>query len=427
MSLFLLFLGTFVLSDALIWVRGAVRLRRKRASRVARIGFHLFMFLQAGSLAAILGTRSVGLNIDDFLPTYVLVLVYIWHFLLALPTLILHLLGLFWSALKAIGRSMTPTHKGLGALPIIRPLEGQGRPVSRREFLATTAILTPPLLTLGLGVFGKRQLSHVGVRRLTLTLPTLPPALDGLTIAHLSDTHVGRFTHGETLNTIIAQTNALKADLTVFTGDLIDHSLDALPTAVRMLEQIEGPVVVCEGNHDLFESAAQFREGLKASSGFTTLINEATTLTLRGYPVQLLGLRWGGPPSDQRQRFSEEEMAASIRECLALRDPAAFPILLAHHPHAWDHAQAIPLTFAGHTHGGQFMLTGELGMGPAMFRYWSGLYTRTDAAGRPSALVVSNGSGNWFPLRVGAPAEIIHLTLRRGPLAQSAPEDQAGV
>jgi predicted MPP superfamily phosphohydrolase len=29
-------------------------------------------------------------------------------------------------------------------------------------------------------------------------------------------------------------------------------------------------------------------------------------------------------------------------------------------------------------------------------------------------LVVGNGTGNWFPLRVNAPAEIIHLTLRRG-------------
>ncbi|HWL54728.1 MAG TPA: metallophosphoesterase [Chthoniobacteraceae bacterium] len=413
MSLFLLFLSTFIVADALVWVRGAIRLRKKGASRVARALFHLFMILQAGSLAMILGTRSLGLNVDDFLPTYVLVLVYIWHFLLALPTLILHLIGLFWAAARAIWRSLAPQRRGFGTMPIIQPVPVRGRSVSRREFLATTAILTPPILTLGLGVLGQRQLSQVGVRRLTVTLPTLPPALDGLTIAHLSDTHVGRFTHGAVLDEIVTRTNALKADLTLFTGDLIDHSLDALPSAVRMLEQIEGPVVVCEGNHDLFESASQFRETLKASSGFTTLINEATTLTLRGETVQLLGLRWGGPPSEKRQRYSEEQMASSLRDLLALRLPSAFPILLAHHPHAWDHAPGIPLTFAGHTHGGQFMLTGELGMGPAMFRYWSGLYTRNDASGSPSALVVSNGTGNWFPLRVGAPAEIIHLTLRR--------------
>jgi predicted MPP superfamily phosphohydrolase len=43
-----------------------------------------------------------------------------------------------------------------------------------------------------------------------------------------------------------------------------------------------------------------------------------------------------------------------------------------------------------------------------MFRYWSGLYQKAS-----SALVVSNGAGNWFPLRTAAPAEVLQLTLRR--------------
>lgn len=35
-----------------------------------------------------------------------------------------------------------------------------------------------------------------------------------------------------------------------------------------------------------------------------------------------------------------------------------------------------------------------------MFNDWSGLYRK------PSSLVVSNGVGHWFSLRVDAPAEI---------------------
>ena len=54
------------------------------------------------------------------------------------------------------------------------------------------------------------------------------------------------------------------------------------------------------------------------------------------------------------------------------------------------------------------MLNAETGFGPMMFRYWSGHYTRGD-----SHLIVSNGVGNWFPLQTRAPAEIIHITLRR--------------
>jgi hypothetical protein len=43
------------------------------------------------------------------------------------------------------------------------------------------------------------------------------------------------------------------------------------------------------------------------------------------------------------------------RVLLALRDPEAFPILLAHHSHAWHAATAaqLTLTLSNHTHGGQ--------------------------------------------------------------------------
>jgi predicted MPP superfamily phosphohydrolase len=54
------------------------------------------------------------------------------------------------------------------------------------------------------------------------------------------------------------------------------------------------------------------------------------------------------------------------------------------------------------------MVNSKLGAGSAMFRYWSGLYQKNSRA-----LVVGNGTGNWFPVRINAPAEIIHLTLRR--------------
>jgi len=90
------------------------------------------------------------------------------------------------------------------------------------------------------------------------------------------------------------------------------------------------------------------------------------------------------------------------------RDLTLFPILLAHHPHSWDEAAArgIPLVLSGHTHGGQIMLTPTIGAGPLRFKYWSGLYQKPG-----SSLIVSNGVGNWFPLRVNAPAEILHITL----------------
>jgi predicted MPP superfamily phosphohydrolase len=146
------------------------------------------------------------------------------------------------------------------------------------------------------------------------------------------------------------------------------------------------------------------------ASGIRLLVNESELLAVRGHPMQLLGLRWGGPGFGRRQGSGDAAIAASFSELIRLRDPEAFPVLLAHHPHAFDAAAAaqLPLTLSGHTHGGQLMLNAETGFGPMMFRYWSGLYTKGD-----SHLIVSNGVGNWFPLRTSAPAEIIHVTLRR--------------
>jgi predicted MPP superfamily phosphohydrolase len=82
--------------------------------------------------------------------------------------------------------------------------------------------------------------------------------------------------------------------------------------------------------------------------------------------------------------------------------------LLAHHPHSFDAAAqaGFPLILSGHTHGGQIMLTSQVGLGRVRFRYTSGLYEKPG-----SKLIVNNGLGNWFPLRINAPAELVHITL----------------
>jgi hypothetical protein len=67
------------------------------------------------------------------------------------------------------------------------------------------------------------------------------------------------------------------------------------------------------------------------------------------------------------------------------------------------------LVLSGHTHGGQLMLSRNFGVGPLRFRYWAGLYKKPN-----SQLFISNGFGSWFPLRVNAPAEVVHITLERG-------------
>jgi predicted MPP superfamily phosphohydrolase len=281
--------------------------------------------------------------------------------------------------------------------------------LSRRQFITATAFYTPPLLAAGAAALGETQLDDFRVRRLVVPIANLPPALEGITIAHVSDVHVGRFTRGRVLERIVEETNRLDADFVAMTGDLINDSLRAMPAALEMMRGLRARqmVVACEGNHDLIENRTIFyREAEKG--GLPLLRSDSASVTIRGQKVQFLGLPWNRDGQGMRQ---------SMQELMTLRDPSAWPILLAHHPHAWDSAADIPLTLSGHTHGGQLMLTARTGFGSWWYRYWSGLYTRTEA---DRALVVSNGVGNWFPVRIQAPAEILHLTLQSAPKAASA-------
>ena len=272
----------------------------------------------------------------------------------------------------------------------------------RRQMLRTTMLALPALGTLGATAISIPQKTRFRVRPLAIRIPGLPAALDGLTITHISDTHVGKFTRGNVLDDMVEAVNRLNSDLVLLTGDLIDHSIDDLPEALDMIERFNPGrgLFNIEGNHDLFDGAELFADG-HAARGIPLLRDQIARLRVRGQPVEILGMRWSRRESTMRGQMSA---------LAAHRDPDAFPILLAHHPHAFDAAaeQRIPLTLAGHTHGGQLMVTPEIGPGPVMFRYWTGMYRKMT-----SSLVVSNGAGNWFPLRTSAPAEIIRITLHR--------------
>src|SRR2546427_553808 len=206
---------------------------------------------------------------------------------------------------------------------------------------------------------------------------------------------------------MVRMVNEMRADLVLLTGDLINDALADLDTGLELARAMEARfgLAIIEGNHDLIENPTEFEARVKASR-IPFLLDESTVVTVRGVPVQLLGLSWTRIYGKGR----DAAIATSVQRLLEQRVADAFPILMAHHPHAFDAAASagLPLTLSGHTHGGQLMLNEQLGFGPALFRYWSGLYERDQ-----SKLIVSNGVGNWFPLRVNAPAEIVHLTLRR--------------
>jgi len=377
------------------WAWADWRLRRSGFATKWRWTLAAFVLIHLAGYAWVIVSRRAGLRLET--PQLIIATTYIWSMIIlplatfaAATLLVLGGVNGVWKWFKRPASPATPVQG--------EAVEPTG--LSRRQVIAAMAVGAPVAVhgaALGRGL---TQLGAFRVRTIETSIAGLPESLDGVTIAHVTDSHVGRFTRGAVLDRIAAKVNELDPDFVAFTGDLIDYSMDDLPEAIGFLRKMRPRhgLVVCEGNHDLFEGVEAFRSGVRGA-GITLLTGESATYEVRGREVQFLGLQWpGGLTSKKMQRLTSQ-----------VRDGAT-PIVLAHHPHAFEQAAeaGIPLTLAGHTHGGQLMLTQELGAGPAIFRYWSGLYRAGNAS-----VVVSNGVGNWFPLRVNAPAEIVRIVLRR--------------
>jgi len=409
--MFFLIIFSIPLATLLFWYLADRRLRARRHRQLvaARLGLAVFMVFQIGFFAAIILSRRMGWGIDIPLP--VAVVGYVW-FLAVLPVFVMPLCVVLLGEALVAGARWVRSLRAEPRQPTPQP--SREATLTRREMLSLCIAATPPLLTLAGAGVAAGEINDFRVRSIDAPIPGLPAALDGFRIVHLSDTHVGRFTGGPLLDRMADAINGMDADLVAVTGDVIDQSIGDLPEATAMLTRLTARhgVYVCEGNHDLFEGRDKFESGVRGA-GLNLLLNSGTIIESRGHRIELLGLRWG-VPGGGRGAALEENMAAIA----AVRDPRAdVSILMAHHPHAFDLAQTagIALTLAGHTHGGQLMLFPGFGVGSMIFKYCSGLYR---AAG--AALVVSNGAGNWMPLRINAPAEIVEVTLRRAADAATA-------
>lgn len=418
MSIFLIIVLSLFAANFVWWVWSDAMLRRLgTTARAWRWAVALWTLTMAGLFAVEMLDRN------EHLPLLPLIAVYVWH-LVVLPAVLFCLVAAGgFSTLAAAVRLIRPrtplaepatlpdalTPTPAGAIAASATLAGGS---SRRQFLGAAFVAAgPPLLHICGVTTAALNLSSFRVRRIAITYANLPRGLDGVTIAHLSDTHFGPFTTRADVRHIVDATNRFAPDVVVFTGDLINSSLDELSAGLDMLRGLRprAGIVTIEGNHDLFQDRRAFEDGVR-NAGFPLLLNESHLLRVgpAGYPMNLLGLQWG--KSSIRRDPNLQEWS---RVTLAQKNPDAFNILLAHHPHAFDHAAAadVPLTLAGHTHGGQLMAMAGLGAGPLMYKYWSGLYRHSTNPN--AACVVSNGIGNWFPLRVNAPAELVLVTLQK--------------
>ncbi|MGE6332469.1 metallophosphoesterase [Stenotrophomonas sp. NPDC077659] len=279
---------------------------------------------------------------------------------------------------------------------------------------AVSALHTPLLRPLAAGA--AFLLSAYGVsqgmavpkpHQVEVSIKDLPAAFDGYRMLQLTDIHASRLLTGDWVRQVVAESNALKPDLIVITGDLIDGTVAARRDDYRPLGDLQAPdgVIAITGNHEYY---AQYREWMQAFRALRmqVLENSHTQVQRGGAALTVAGVtdpvaaRYGLPLPD-------------LKAALAGADPAAPVILLDHRPrNAVDAAaHGVKLQLSGHTHGGQI-----IGMDQLVKRANGGFVSgRYEVDGM--TLYVSNGAGLWagFPARIGVPSEITVFTLRRAP------------
>ena len=142
------------------------------------------------------------------------------------------------------------------------------------------------------------QVFQVEFRELTLSLPRLPAAWDGLTILHVSDTHFCG-TPGRRFYQYVFD-RALQwgvPDILAVTGDVVDshrHHRWIIPLIGRLKWSIAGLAIL--GNHDLYHEPDLVRRRLKRLR-FHVLGNDWESLNVRDEPMTIVGNEtpWFGP------------------------------------------------------------------------------------------------------------------------------------
>ena len=328
----------------------------------------------------------------------------------ALVTVSLFGKGTWWLGAKLRGeRGAGPSaERGSPDLQRQEPLPAPRSRMSRRRFLAraTYAYAGAGAALSTYGIWSAYRLPQV--TRRTLVFPDLPPGLDGLTLLHLSDLHAGMHLGEDMMQEIVAQANALRPDLIVQTGDMIDISRSYIPAYVRAFRELSAPfgVVTVLGNHDRYTGEREVIQGCR-EAGQVFVQNGCHVVERHGAVLALLGI------DDPHNWTADDPQQPDVDAARRAAPPDAFHVLLAHRPGAWDTAapRGIPLTLAGHIHGGQFYLP-LIGWSPGSLitKYVMGHFQRGN-----SQLYVSRGIGVvGVPIRVFAPPEIELFELRRG-------------
>ena len=244
-----------------------------------------------------------------------------------------------------------------------------------------------------------------GWMRRELPVPNLPPAMQGLRIAHLTDLHLRPF-WTKAYDRLLARLGADPPDLLLMTGDFVDDKFrprPALPTVERLCRGLSGLARLgfwgVSGNHDgdlLGPKLARWGVNLLDGRGVRFTDADGSALDLIGLPG-----------------VDRADLTADLLDAPPPRPERSLRIAMGHYPDQLLRLGPLrpDLYFAGHTHGGQVCLPA----GRPILTHDALPRTMCSGIHRVGEtwLVVSRGLGySKYPIRIFCPAEIIEVVVR---------------
>jgi predicted MPP superfamily phosphohydrolase len=313
----------------------------------------------------------------------------------------------------------------------------QGVKISRSAFLSWAGMLAGGGLFTTL-IYGFNNKYRYQIHRLQLSFDNLPAGFKGLKIVQISDIHSGSFTDKHAVMHGVEKVLKEKADLILFTGDLINNLAEEMNDYMDVFNQVKAPMGVYSilGNHDygdyvswpdkneehfakekqagkhlltpLQQANLDRLKNTHAELGWRLLLDEYVELEKRGDKIALIGVQnWSS-----KARFPKY---GDLKKAYNGSENYPFKILMSHDPSHWEgevkpHYPDISLMLAGHTHGMQFGVEiPGFKWSPVQYIYkeWAGLYQEAK-----QKLYVNRGYGFiGYPGRVGILPEITVIEL----------------
>jgi predicted MPP superfamily phosphohydrolase len=272
---------------------------------------------------------------------------------------------------------------------VLAALLGFKWPLNDAMAFLTVCLLA--LVALGFGLIEARQIQ---VEEINIATPKL--ASGRVTIAQISDLHLGIMIGDDFLERVIARLREIKPDILVATGDIVDgqgDNLDALAHHFHTYAPSLGAYAVT-GNHEFYAGLDNSLRFLR-NAGFTVL---------RGESAKVGGIILEGV-DDSSVMSSARQTKLDTSKSFTPVNENDFVVLLKHQP-VVDNNILFDLQLSGHIHGGQIFPFVYLTR--MIYHAHAGL---TELA-NGQKLYVSRGTGTWGPpIRLLAPPEITLITI----------------